>query len=161
MYQKLPAAQPWRGGKFGILPEDILLRRDLSAACKVMLAGIGVTAGGTGVTQAGISELGQICGMSRLSVRRCLDSLEGAGLIYRQKNWILILHPRYRNKKRLPGKTDYPPEKKEESQQHEITCARCGKKRPKLLRSGICRSCNWEIKVRKIAREEIAARREN
>lgn len=61
-----------------------------------------------------------------------------------------ILHPR------LLSSIAEEPEEKPTVIRSSIVCPKCHQKRPALLRCGICRSCNWDLKVRRIAREEIA-----
>lgn len=38
-----------------------------------------------------------------------------------------------------------------------VSCPRCAKRVPKLLKVGYCRSCGWKRKVRDIVREEMEA----
>lgn len=38
-------------------------------------------------------------------------------------------------------------------------CPKCKRERPALLKAGICRSCNWELKVKRLVREEMAEAR--
>ena len=45
-----------------------------------------------------------------------------------------------------------PPEDKP-----KVTCPRCHKSCHGLMKIGWCRSCGWDLKVRRIAREEISA----
>lgn len=139
--------------QFGMVPADILGRSDLSAGCKIVLAGMAMEAQGAGKIAISHQALAFTCGMSRPAVLECLVKLAAAGLIekdgrpVKQVQPYRLLHQRFMaNRESLAA-----PQVIKAS----ISCPRCRKKRPMLLKTGICRSCNWEMKVRRIAREEV------
>ena len=148
---KKPTGEP----RFAMLPADVLRRTDLSATAKIVLAAMAMESYSSGKVSISHQAIATTAGVSRPQVLYCLKVLEGKGLIeadgtpVKQVQPYRLLHARLCARSRREA----VPEVKGRS---PVRCPRCGKSRQMLLKVGWCRSCGWELKVRKIAQEEIS-----
>lgn len=146
--------------RFGMVPQDVMARRDISPACKLVLAAMAMESLGSGHIAISHQALAFLCGLSRSAVLDCLRRLQACGLIepdgkpVKQVQPYRILHARLINDVKA---VELRPAKVIRA---VILCPSCKRKRPMLLKSGICRACAWDIKmdrkVRRLVQEEIA-----
>lgn len=157
-FLQVPVKFPTGRTPFGMLPQDVLRRTDLSAACKIVLAGLGQESRQTGRVAISHQALAFVCGLSRVTVFDCLQRLSAVGLIQedgprvKQVQPYRLMHPRMASSTAREGKHDPICAR--------VVCPKCKKSRPALLKIGICRSCNWDLKIRRIVREETAVQME-
>lgn len=134
-----------------MLPKDVLQRRDISSGCKIVIAGLAMESHGSGRIAISHQALAFVCGMSRPSVLECLSRLCAVGLIKKDGSPVKQVQPYLILHHRLVTKPTAGREATPDVKRAVISCPKCHKKRPMLLKIGWCRSCEWERKVGRIA----------
>lgn len=129
-----------------MIPADVLLRCDLTAYDKVVLATMSMESYGSGGVIVSHSVLAKKCGVSRTQVLASQSRLVSAGLIekdgppLKQVQSCRLLHPRLNADVRIAPKS-------------HAKCSSCSKPR-NLAVSGKCRPCIAESE--KLRRYEVA-----
>ena len=132
-----------------MVPADVLKREDISASCKLVLAGLAMESYGSGHISISHQAVAAICGINRITVLNGLARLCEVGLIekdgapVRQVQPYKILHARLVDAQAAVVKP-------------KLECPRCHGRCLQLLRVGYCRHCRWKDKVRGVVREEMA-----
>jgi hypothetical protein len=153
---------PDRSKRFGKAPADVnaIPSKLLKPTAKLVLYAMAEESKGTSRdVRLSDTVIAQRCGISRPAVIAGLRQLGGLGLIekrgvpVKQIQAYRICHPMF-SAGRAPKPVEQPAAK---AKVDGVSCPKCGKQRPALLRVGWCRSCNWHIKIVRVVDERIAA----
>jgi hypothetical protein len=145
--------------RFAMLPEDVLADIRLTPAAKLVLAGMSMMSFQSGRISISHQALGEVCGLSRSAVLTSVKALARFGLIepdgaaVRQVQPYKLLHSRLASVSQVSSQVVV--DKRNAGKM--VACPTCHKSRKQLLKAGWCRSCAWELRVRGLAREEIAS----
>ena len=155
-FEQVPVKIPTGSRRFAMLPIDVLRRKDLSASCKVVFAGLAMESYGSGRISISHQAIAAICGISRITALDSLARLREVGLIDKDGTPVNQVQPHRILHSRLVGaQAAAIAAGPEES----LECPRCHRSCKQLLRVGYCRACRWQDKIRGIVREEMAVAR--
>lgn len=133
-----------------MVPKSVLRLRNLSAANKMVLAGMAMEAKGTGRIAISHGALAITCGCSRTTAMAACLALEKAGLIAKdgvprgQVQPYRLLHPRLVSKFVGGARSQ---SKEGPKTTALLRCPRCQERCRALLKTGHCRGCRWNDKV--------------
>lgn len=99
-----------------------------------------------------IRDLAAVLSTDKTQVRRSIARLISSGHVRRSGDSLEIASPIFQQRGLVAGSI-------REHGRAKVTCGNCGKPRHSLLKVGWCRSCNFNFKIRKVVRDEIATTR--
>ena len=149
--------------RFGMLPDDVMDRRDISFACKVIFACLRMESYGTGRVAISHAALAVVCGAARRTVIACQAALCVSGLIAKdgppvdQIQPYLILYPESGARSAGAPKRLHRAKAPAHAKRELIRCPRCRTLCRQLLKAGYCRSCAWVEKSERIS-ERVSER---
>lgn len=158
------------GEMFGILPRSVLANLALTSAAKVVFAALGMLSYRNGYEVAmSHNSIAQIAGMHRTTAMEALLVLEDHGLLERKRcgktgvQTYRLVHPRLPVGKKADAPKAAPASsavKGSKAVEGKLKiCGKCKRGTKWLSKlAGICRQCVQDGKIRRIAREEVAAR---
>ena len=153
---QVPGTKSTGSSGFGMIPDDVLQRPEITPGAKVVLACLGRLGHGKSLVAFSHDYIGANCGLARRGVASALSQLETVRLIRKSGEKVKqvqpyeILHPRLVNEK-----SEATPEvgtARNHKPQAFTPCGGCGK----LKRVGVgsfCRKCIRNAEVARIARE--------
>ncbi len=146
-----------RSRNFGMLPKDVMERRDISGTAKVIVAAMAMQSHGTGFISISHQALAVLAGCSRTRVLACLKRLDEVGLIQKDGSPVKqvqpyeLMHPKFRHGGGFSqGRS--PEDLRKRSDVPMKVCPLCHAQRRGLMKIGWCRSCNSVKKMEKTAR---------
>jgi hypothetical protein len=142
---------------FAMIPADVLTDARLSARDVRVYALLACTRRGC-YASIGRQRLAKYVHADRRGIRASIKSLIGSGHIEerqdgRQRSRFRLTSEWFSGKS--PGEAEVTPAPDVEAPAELLRCPKCSRSCRGLLKVGWCRSCNAELKVRRIVRDEI------
>lgn len=143
--------------QFGKAPKDVLKRRDIGAAAKVVLFAMHQESFNTGFVRMSDQALAERSGLCRTEVLKCRLQLEGAGLIVKdglplhQVQGYKLLHHQHKGN----GEVDQDIVTTAVGEGQKVSCPKCRRKVGAVGKYGLCRSC---VADKELPRRVAAAR---
>ena len=154
---QVPVKKPTGEPRFAMVPADVLRRSDLSATAKLVFSAMMMESWGSGSVSISHGSLALLCGISRPQAHACVLKLRSVGLLEADGPTVSQVQPYRILHARACLVVQCKPLAPKAAENPKIICPRCHKSCHGLMKIGWCRSCGWDLKVRRIAREEISA----
>ncbi len=152
-------------GRYGRTPDSVLLDRSLSPVARCVFAFLARSAVKTCKVSLGQRLISDQLGFHLSTVNKAIGELitakhvestttrNGGRTIYTLTSPLFGAGPVRASGGELEGELEPKPKP---ASAPTLSCPRCHKRCGALLKVGWCRSCNWELKVRKITRDEMS-----